>query len=53
MMTQDVYITTLFKPKKFKKLIDFPSPTWYHVFLTMSLTLCVQGKWLKDFLVDN
>lgn len=36
-----------FKPKKFKKLIDFPSPTWYHVFL--SLILSMQGKWLEDF----
>lgn len=46
MMTQDIYISTLFKPKKFKKLIDFPSPTWYHVFLTtgMSLILCKQGQ---------
>lgn len=44
MMTQDVYISTLFKPKKFKKLIDFLSPTWYHVFLTMSLILCKQGQ---------
>lgn len=44
MMTQDVYISTLFKAEKFKKLIDFPSPTWYHVFLTMSLILCKQGK---------
>lgn len=44
MMTQDVYISTLFKAEKFKKLIDFPSPTWYHVFLTMSLILCKQGQ---------
>lgn len=44
MMTQDVYISTLFKAEKFKKLIDFPSPTWYHVFFTMSLILCKQGK---------